>query len=826
MMQDIRFALRQMGKAPGFAIAAVATLALGIGANTAMFTAIDNVLIRPLPYPQADRLVALGQEVKSEDMSSTSWPNLQDVRHGSKTLSDVGGYVTDIAILQGKQGGKTLSGAKLTCNVMSLLGAQPMVGRGFSEKDCAEGATPVVLLSERLWRQDFGADPRIVGKQVRVGDVPQTVIGVMPARFTFPELAGTQALKGIWLASRLTPEIRGRGFTLYQSVGRLRPRATLSQARAELTTIAADIRKQQSKDAVGLRFNLKPYREMLTASVGPVFWTLAAALGLVLLIACANVANLQLSRCLARQQEFAVRVALGASRAKLVRGLLAESALLSAAGALVGLQLALGILQLLKLMPEDLIPRANEIQMRWDVMAVLVVFALFATVLSSVIPALFAMRIEPQAALRGAGRGVSQKAGSTRMAGWLVMGEVAIATVLLVGCSLLFHTLYNLEHKALGFRTDSVITFQATPPTSGGYLGSRAPASGPRVMGREVYEPLLQKLRTVPGVEQAALASSIPFDDVDFSTSFTLNGQEARTPEERKAQHTAIRVMSGGYLQAMAMPLERGRGISDDDIETRPYAALINETFAREFFKGKDPLGQRIELGGKDTGMLKPYSVVGVMRDAVQKSIAEKPTPELVLSYRQIPEQSLFYPLLVNAATNFIVQTSGNSNLAGTIRRVFQRAAPGFAIDNLQTMQKTVDAANFNERLSFYLIGGFAGVAVVMVMVGLYGVLSQLVGQRRQEIGVRLALGATGGSILGMVLRQGSLLIAAGLVVGMVLALATGRAIGSFLFEVKPTDARSYAASAALLAVIGLLAALVPARRAAGIEPVEALRAE
>ncbi len=825
MMQDIRFALRQMGKAPGFAIAAVATLALGIGANTAMFTAIDNVLIRPLPYPQADRLVAMGQGRKAGDMESTSWPNLQDVRHESKTLSDVAGYVTDIAILQGKQGGKTLSGAKLTCNLLTLLGAQPMMGRGFSEKDCAEGAAPVVLLSERLWRQDFGADPRIVGKQVRVGDVPQTVIGVMPARFTFPEEAGAQALKGILLPSRLTPEIRGRGFTLYDAIGRLRPSATLGQAKAELTTIAADIRKQQSQGASGVHFTLKPYRERITGSVGSVFGALAAALGLVLLIACANVANLQLSRCLARQQEFAVRVALGASKTKLLGGLMVESGLLSLAGALVGLQLALGILQLLKLLPEDLIPRANEIQLRWDVMAVLVAFALFATVLSSVIPALFAMRIEPQTALRGAGRGVSQKAGSTRMAGWLVVSEVAIATVLLVGCSLLFHTLYNLEHKALGFRTNSVITFQATPPTSGGYLGG-ASAGGPRAMGREVYEPLLQKLRAIPGIEQVALASSIPFDDVNFNTSFTLNGQASRTDEERRAQHTAIRVMSGGYLQAMAMPLERGRGISDDDIETRPFGALINEAFAREFLKGKDPLGQRIELGGKDTGMVKPYTVVGVMRDAVQKSIAEPPKPELVLSYRQIPERSLFYPLLVNAATNFVVQAKANNNPAAAIRRVFQRAAPGFAIDNLQTMQKTVDAANFNERLSFYLIGGFAGVAVVMVMVGLYGVLSQLVSQRRQEIGVRLALGATGGSILGMVLRQGSVLIAAGLVVGTLLALGTGRAIRSFLFEVKPTDAWSYAASAALLAAIGLLAALVPARRAAGIEPVEALRAE
>ncbi len=354
----------------------------------------------------------------------------------------------------------------------------------------------------------------------------------------------------------------------------------------------------------------------------------------------------------------------------------------------------------------------------------------------------------------------------------------------------------------------------------------RESASSHSAVATHVYLPILEELRKLPGVSQAALTSSIPFDGVDMNTSFTLNGHTNTTPEEKQAQHAQIRVMSGNYMQALRTPMIRGRAISDDDTQERPYVAVVNQAFAREFFRGVDPIGQQIGLGGKDSGMEKPYAVVGVAADYAQKSTGKPAIPELILSYRQIPEKSFFYPLLVSAATNYVLRSQGKEDLGAAIHGVFRRMAPGFAIDNLRTMRKTVDAANFNQKLGFYLIGSFAGVAIVMVMVGLYGVLSQLVSQRKQEIGVRMALGATTQSILALILRQGSLLIVVGLGAGIVVALAASRLIASFLYGVRPMDAWSYAGAAVALAVVGLIAALVPARRAASIEPMEALRAE
>ncbi len=820
------YALRQPLKAPGFAIAAVLTLALGIGANTAMFTAIDSVLLRPLPYKDSGRLISIGEGRQSGEIGATSWLNLLDLSRHSKTLAEAGGYVGDVAILQGKQSGETVLGAKLTCNVLRLLDAAPLMGRGFTDADCSDGASPTVLLSENVWRQDFAADPNIVGRQVLIGDLPHTVIGVMPARFAFPEEEGADAAKGVWLPSILTGEMKHRGFTPYSGIARLQPGVTPGQAQAELSTIAADISKSDPDDAANLHFSLRPYRQNVTGDIRPVFLALAAALALVLLIACVNVANLQLSRCLARHHELAVRSALGASKWRLVRELLVESSLLSFLGAFAGLGLAWGILQLLKLLPADMIPRADEIHLRWEVMGALIGFATLATLLSAVIPALFAMRTEPQAVLRGAGRGVSQKAGRTRMAAGLVLSEVAIAAILLVGCSLLFHTLYNLEHRALGFQVADITTFAATPPTSSGYLGNYSKSPQNIGIATRLYLPILERLRALPGVEQAALASSIPFDGVDIETSFTFKNEPPKTLAERKENHAFVRVMSGGYLQAMATPLLRGRPIADSDTENRRFVAVVNQQFVRQYLPNRDPIGRQLDMGGKDTGMVQPYTIVGVMADAVQKSNPRQPKPEIVFSYRQIPPASLFYPLFLTSATSYIIRTRTRFDISREVRSVFHQMAPGFAIDNLQTMRKTVDSANFNQRLGVYLIGSFAALAVLMVVVGLYGVLSQLVSQRRREIGVRVALGASRASILSMIFRQGSIFIGAGLLVGLALAFAASRTVASFLYQVKPTDLPSYLAAAFLLLVIGLGAALLPARRAASISPAEALRSE
>ncbi len=827
-MQDIRFALRQLLKAPGFAFIAILTLALGIGANTAMFTVIHSVLIRSMPYPNANALVSIGRAGRDSEFSAISWPTIQDLRKHSQTLKSIAGYVTDVAILQNKEGkGKTLLGTKVTCNLLDVLKIQPSIGRGFSYRDCREGASPTVLLSDRLWRRDFGADRGLIGKTIRIGDVPTVVIGVMPAAFGFPEEAGAgTASKGIWLPSRLTPELRTRGFTLYEIIGRLRPHVTAGQARAELGTIARDIQRDDPKEATGLSFRLRPYRETITGSLRPVFYGLAGALALVLLIACANVANLQLNRCLARRQEFALRAALGAPKWRIMAELIWESGLLSLAGTLAGLQVAFAILALLRFLPEDLIPRANEIEMRWGVLALLAVLASLATILSSLIPALFALRAEPQDVLRGGGRGISGRLERTRLAGFVVASEVALAAVLLVGCSLLFHTLYNLNRKALGFRIADVVTFTATPPTSAGYLAGPSKHDSERNMTGQVYTPLLNELRLIPGARGAALASSIPFDGVDLGSSFSLNGLDRKTPEERQTQNAILRVMSGGYGQALGTPLLKGRFIADSDTEQSAFVAVVNQAFARQFLRGRDALRQTLDLGGKDTGMERPYTVVGVVTDAAQKNLVDRALPEVDLSYRQIPEHSLFYPILLESAIKFVLRAQPDQKLSGAIRMIVQKTAPGFAIDDLQTMQTTVDKVDFSQRLTFYLMGAFAGFAILMVMVGVYGVLAQWVSQRQQEIGVRMALGATSSSIFVLILRRGIVLIAFGALTGLVMAAGLATTIRSFLYGITAADPWSYSAAATILLTVGLSGALMPARRASRLEPLKALHTE
>ena len=831
ILNDLVFALRQLRKSPGFAATAVLTLALGIGANAAMFTVVESVLIRSLPYYAAQRLVLFGPPgATAEDKSSTSWRNLEDIRQRSKVFEDAAGYEGDVAIIQTAQGGQTVFGPKLTWNLLNMLGARPAIGRGFTQADGDAGAPPTAILSDLLWRQQFGADPRVLGRTVRVGAVPHTVIGVMPPEFHFPDTEMYTATSAVWLPFQPTKEMQAvRGFDFLTLVGRLRPGVTLAQARADLAITAKSIEHDDPQDAKDLRLTAIPYRNAVTHSIRPVFLGLVAALGLVLLIACANVANLQLARCLARQQEFAVRTALGADRRRLVSQLLVEGGLLSVLGSAVGLALAGVMLWSLHRLPGGMLPRASEIHLRFSIVAVLALISVAVTLLSSLLPVLMAWKTQPQAALRGQSRSSTPQASRSRQAGWLVSAEVGLAAILLVATGLLFHTLYNLQHQQLGFETRHVITFTATPPDSAGYLafgGKGASTAAPEIsIAYSVYAPLLDRLRHLPGVRAVALTSSTPLDGVDIRTSFDIVGQ-AKIEPGRDSRSTRIRVSSGGYSQAIGTPVARGRAISDDDTASAPFVAVINQALADKYFHDGNPLGQQLDLGGKDTGMLKPYTIVGILQNNSRRNLTASPLPELTLSYQQVPTDSLFYPLLLASATEYILHTNGDMDLAPSIHHVIRDMTPGFAVDDLKSMQDAVDDASGNQRLGFYLIGSFAALAVVMVVAGLYGVLSQVVNQRQQEVGVRIALGATRESILTLFLLQSWRLIAVGAAVGLILSVAASRLAASFLFNVARLDPWSYLAAAVILTVVGTLAALIPARRASLVEPMVALRNE
>jgi putative ABC transport system permease protein len=823
LFNDLRYAMRQLGKTPGLAVLAILTLALGVGANTAIFTVIESVLLRPLPYTHSDRLLYIGPGADKPGFGTTSWMNYRDVRDQSKLLSDAAGYSEDVSVLERPDGSLSVVAPRVTTNLFSMLGAHPLLGRTFTDAEGQPNGPQVVLLSEGLWRESFHADPNIAGQVVKIGGTSRTVVGVMPNTFRFPEVIGPEINKGVWLPLQPSSEmLKDRGYDFFNVIGDLRPGVTVAQAQHELDAIAAHIPRTKDENVTTFRAGL--YQEILTGPVRPVLYGLLGALALVLLIACANVSNLLIARCLGRQQEFAVRSALGASRSRLIGQMLSEGLALSLLGCAVGVGLAELAMLAIRKLPDGTIPLADTISIHWTVLLVLAVIAILTTVLSSLLPALLVARVNPQAALQAASRGIGSRSVSGKLSGSLVAGEVALSTLLLVGTGLLFHTLWNLEQSHLGFETARVTMFTAMPADSAGFSSmavSEDNGNAPVSVAALTYAPVLDRIRQLPGVEAAAMDTSPPLSGMNMGSSFEIVGQAKDPAVNLNSQVTAV---SGDLARALGTPIVRGRMISDGDVLSTPFSVTINETLARKFFPGKDPLGKQINLGGKDTGMIKPYTIVGILGDQVDRTVGGEPQPMIFIPMQQVPTTSLFYQALLKTVVSFVVKTRGDIPVAVEMRSVFHQNAPGFALDNFQTMQHTVDQNTFSQRLGLYLVGSFAGLAVAMVFAGLYGVLSQLVSYRKREIGVRMALGATRLNVARLVLRQGSIVLGVGLVIGLFLAFATGRLVKSFLYQVQPLDGWTYVAVVLALAVIGSTAALLPARRAASIEPMQALR--
>ena len=822
--QDLKSALRQLRNAWGFTTLAVVTLALGIGANTAMFTVVESVLLRPLPYPHAERLLYFGP-TGTTGFGTTSYLNYRDVRDQTQRMAAVGGYSEDVSVVEGKDGSVSVVAPRMTPNLFSMLGAQPLVGRTFTAAEGDVGGPQVALLSEGLWRQSFNADAGIVGRTVRIGGIEREIVGVMPASFHFPDSIGPEIEKGVWLPLQPSGEmLKDRGYHFFSVLGEMRAGVTTAQVQQELDAITQRIRQADPKEAEGLAFHAASYQEMLTGPVRPVFLALLAALLLVLLIACANVANLLIARCLGRKQEFAVRAALGASRGRLTGQLLAEGALLSVLGCVLGAVLARLALMALAKLPDGTIPRADLISMHWTVLLTLAVVATLTTLLSSLLPALLVARTDPQPALQAASRGIGARSVSGRLSGTLVAGEVALSTLLLVGTGLLFHTLWNLEHARLGFDVDRVTTFTAMPADAAGFSNMAVSADtehAPVSIASTIYGPTLERIKQAPGVRYAAVATAPPLSGIDMHSSFDFVGHPSAPGHHPEARVTAA---SEDYALAMGTPVLRGRMIGADDTVATPPVVVINEALARKYFAGKGPLQQQIDLGGKDTGMLKPLTIVGVIGNQADRSVGGDVQPLLLIPYQQVPTTSLFYQALLKTVVTFVVKTRGVTPIAPEMRSVFKQTAPDYALDNFQTMQESVDANTFSQRLGLYLVGSFAGLATVMVIAGLYGVLAQLVSYRRREIGVRMALGATREGIAKMVMRQGGVLIVTGLVAGLVLATFAGQLVKSFLYDVKPIDIGTYVGVAFVLLVVGSIASFIPAYTASTIEPMEALR--
>jgi len=556
--------------------------------------------------------------------------------------------------------------------------------------------------------------------------------------------------------------------------------------------------------------------------VRPALLALSGAVFLVLVIACVNVSNLQLARHLARRQELAVRVALGARHSRLLRQLITEGAVLATAGALAGVGFASILLLMVQRLPPNFIPRADEIQLRVLVFAMLAVFAAMTTILSSLAPALLATHTHPEEVLREGSGGSTAVRKRSRLSECMVSAEVALSAILLVSTGLMFHTLYNLEHIQFGFDLERVTTFTATPGDAPGILGYQAahtpgPVPPTESIVTRVYQPTVERLRQLPGVVDVGLSAWMPFDDNTMWMNFLVPGHPEFGPHGILSQ---VCYVNSGYARAMGTPVVNGRMIADTDTVASTLVAVVNEAFAKLAFQDENPVGKQIiDEGSKET-----YTVVGVLGDARQHDLAHTPDPEVLRVYQQVLPTGFVYTVLVASGTNYIVRTRGDVNVTSAIRHIFRQSAPDVALDHFRTLRGALDEVTFNQRLGLFLTGSFAGIAILMVLTGLYGVLSQLVGQRRREIGIRMALGASRGSIQTMILRRASVLTIAGLVVGLLASVAGGRLLLAFLYGVKPIDGVTYFAVPMVLLAVSIVAALIPARNAAKTDFREALQ--
>jgi predicted permease len=803
--QDLRFAARQLAKSPGFTFVAVLTLALGIGATTAIFSVVYGVLLRPLPYPQPDRLVRpFFIDTKGELHGAFSPPNFLDFQAASRALSGVAGVHGGTLNLSGDGSeAERLPAAWVSANYFSVLGTRPLAGRTFAPGEDRPGAPRVAILSEEIWRRRFGGDPRVVGRSLTLSGDPYQVVGVLRHGERFPSGAD------VWVPMVFSPdEIAQRGAVFFSALGRLAPGATLERAQAEASLIGRRLRDQFPADNQGYiaDMTLTPMLDRLVGDTRKPLLILLGAVSFVLLIACSNVANLLLVRAAAREGEIVIRSALGAGRARIIRQLLTESLLLALLGGVAGVGLAAWALKLLVGSGPQGIPRLSEIGLDGVALAFALVIALATGVLFGLAPALQTSRTDLAAAIREGTRG-SKGRGGTRARSVLVIVETALAVVLLAGAGLLIRSFLELQHVDPGFKPEGVVTFNIELPTS---------QYSDEAKLRAVTAALLERMQRLPGVSSAGVTVyGMPFAGGVNMLTFTVAGWPP--PEPGKSPVLRVAGVTPDYFKTLGIPLVKGRALSPLDRQGAPRAVLLNAAAVRKFFPGEEPLGKRIALGLADAkGDIPGGEVVGVVADFKQDALERDVEPQIFQAYDQVPQQSL----------SVVVRSSSPQLVAPAAKQQVRELNPNLPLFGLQPMTEVVDASTSQSRFYMLLLGGFAFVSLILAAVGIYGVITYAVRQRSQEIGIRMALGASRERVVGMVVGQGLALAAVGAVAGLLGALVATRGLRSLLFEVSASDPAIYSGVAALLVLVAAVASWLPARRAAATDPQLVLRGE
>ena len=819
LWQDIRYGARMLLKNPGITFIVILALALGIGANTAIFSVVNAVLLRSLPYEEADRLVFLNETSKAMDEISISYPNFTDWRNQNHVFEKIGVYNRDSYNLTDYGDAERILTAQISADLFSALRVDAAIGRVFTNEEDKPGGAPVVVLSYPLWQRRFGGQASIVNQPLNFNGKIYTVIGVMPQGFQYPSRVEMWTPIGP-LSGDPSWQQRGNHPGLY-GVARLKPEASVAQAQADMQNIAANLEKQYPNEMAGNGVKVQPLLEVFVSNVRRTLWVLFAAVGFVLLIACANIANLLLARASARQKEMAIRAAMGAGRWRIARQLLTESVLLALIGGTLGLLVARWGIQLILKISPNAIPRAREVGLDWRVLVFTIGVAFVTGILFGLVPALQAGIVDVHETLKETGRGTT---GRHWLRSSLVVVEVATTLVLLIGAGLMIRSFYRLQKVDPGFSYEHLTSFTVSIPEK----------KYPTIEKREAFfRQLLENSRGLPGVEGTAAASGLPLGNNGWQTSFTVEGRPAPPPSQTPLMEACL--VTPDYFRVMNIPLRSGRYFNEHDDrsfvagqdlsklseEERMVAGMnsiiIDEEFARRHWPNEDAAGKRIRLGGADP-RARVLTVVGVVGRVKMEGLSQD--SNRVQGYFPFAQMGF-------GGMTVITKAAGDPNqLVAALRAQVKAIDPDQPIYNIRTMNEIRDESVAPERLNLTLLSLFAGIALLLAVVGIYGVMSYTVTQRTHEIGIRMAIGAQPRDVFRMVLGQGMLLALIGVAFGLVGAFGLTRLMASMLFGVEPTDPLTFASIAVLLTGVALVACFIPGRRATKVDPTVSLRYE
>lgn len=808
LIKDIRYGLRGLLKHPGFTAIVVITLALGIGASTAIFSVVDSVLLRRLPYRTAERIVAIQELNPAGKRTQITSANFLDWRAQNTVFDQLAAFRTTTTNLALADQPERIDLAQTNANFFDVFGITPQYGRLFIPQDEQAGHDLVAVVSHTLWQRRFGADPALIGRQITLDGTNYTVIGIAPSGFQYPDKTE------VWLPPlRLVPELfpgqdvtQTRGMGYLNAVALLKPGVSLKQAAGEMETITARLR-QQYPETNNRRFNrVVSLHEHLVGDTNKLLWLLLGAVTFVLLIGCANVANLLLASGAARQKELAIRTALGASRWRVMRQLFTESTILALAGGAVGLLIAFwGVAAITKLLPLDF-PRLSEIQIDLRVLGFTFAASVLTGILFGLAPALQISRPDVQEAIRETGRGSSGSRRQSRFRQSLIVVDVALSVVLLAGAGLLFRSFLHLQSVDTGFISEPVLTAKLTP--SGTNYSERADFV-------KFYNQVLEKISAVPGVQATGIINTLPLEKGP-TTGFRVDGRPVTTRD--KWPMVSYRVVSPDYFRAMGIPVVQGRTYTDRDDGNAPGAMIVNQKLAQETFPNENPIGKRLTFGGTDQNR-QPiwFEIVGVVGNVRSLELREEPIAEVYFSASQD-----FW-----TGMSLVIRSSVEpSSLTASVRQVVNEVDKTIPLSNVKTMDNIVSESITQPRFNLFLLGLFGIVAMLLSAAGIYGVTAYTVTQRTHELGIRIALGAQVSDVLKMILGQGMAVIAVGLVVGLASAFALVRFLRSFLFGVGANDPLTFVAITVVLVLVALLACYIPARRATKVDPLQALRYE